>query len=224
MKKIMMTLTNGRACSRSTKRTSSFGARLIATFAAVLCCAMTTTVFTACGSDDDDNGNTPPAERKVVGYQVDYSVSFPETVYSFSAKADCGNLYLLFDKMEIGYIDENGQEQREVVNNRQWSKTVIYKKNVTCPLTLYLTKPASIDVESLPYEKYDQGVTATPTSILDGITVLYSDGTKSKPKMDVTLVEVFSSDYSYAVPKSKLVDYLSIFRTEVNIMTIQLAL
>lgn len=73
-------------------------------------------------------------------------------------------------------------------------------------------------------EKYDQGVTATPTSILDGITVLYSDGTKSKPKMDVTLVEVSSSDYSYAVPKSKLVDYLSIFRTEVNIMTIQLAL
>ena len=195
--------------------------KIMMMIAAVLCCAMTTTVFTACGSDDDDNGNTPPAERKVVGYQVDYSVSFPETVYSFSANADCGNLYLLFDKMEIGYIDENGQEQREVVNNKQWSKTVIYKKNVTCPLTLYLTKPASIDVESLPYEKYDQGVTATPTPI-EGITVLYSDGTKSKPKMDH--IDIFSSDYSHAVPKSKLVDYLSIFRTQVNIMTIQLAL
>ncbi|MBR0258726.1 MAG: hypothetical protein IJQ49_00475 [Prevotella sp.] len=192
--------------------------KILTTLAAALCCAMTTTVFTACGSDDDDNGNTP----KIVGYQVDYSVSFPETVYSLSANADCGNLYLLFDKMEIGYIDENGQEQREVVNNKQWSKTVIYKKNVTCPLTLYLTKPASIDVESLPYEKYDLGVTATPTSLLDGITVLYSDGTKSKPKMDH--IDISSSDYSYAVPKSKLVDYLSIFRTEVNIMTIQLAL
>ena len=44
MKKIIMTLNYGRACSRSTKRTSSFGARLIAVFAAVLCCAMTTTV------------------------------------------------------------------------------------------------------------------------------------------------------------------------------------
>ena len=41
MKKIIMTLTYGRACSRSTKRTSSFGARLIAAFAAVLCCATT---------------------------------------------------------------------------------------------------------------------------------------------------------------------------------------
>ena len=43
MKKNLMTLTCGRACSRSTKRTSSFGARLIAAFAAVLCCAMSTT-------------------------------------------------------------------------------------------------------------------------------------------------------------------------------------
>ena len=47
MKKIFMTLTYSRACSRSTKRTSSFGARLIAAFAAVLCCAMTTTVVNA---------------------------------------------------------------------------------------------------------------------------------------------------------------------------------
>ncbi len=45
MKQIMMTLTCGRACSRSTKRTSSFCARLIAAFAAVLCCTMTTTVY-----------------------------------------------------------------------------------------------------------------------------------------------------------------------------------
>ena len=197
--------------------------KIMMTLAAVLCCAMTTTVFTACGSDDDDNGNTSPAERKIVGYQVDYSVSFPETVYSFTANADCGNLYLLFDKMEIGYIDENGQEQREVVNNKQWSKTVIYKKNVTCPLTLYLTKPASIDVESLPYEKYDQGVTATPTPI-EGITVLYSDGSKSKPIVGGTPVKISTSDHWHTVPKSKLVDYLSVFPTEVPILTIQLTL
>ena len=76
---------------------------------------------------------------------------------------------------------------------------------------------------SLPYEKYDQGVTATPTPI-EGITVLYSDGSKSKPIVGVTPVKISSSDHSHAVPKSKLVDYLSIFRTEVNIMTIQLAL
>ena len=40
MKKSMMTLTYGRACLRSTKRTSSFGARLIAALAAVLCCIL----------------------------------------------------------------------------------------------------------------------------------------------------------------------------------------
>ena len=47
MKKILMTLTCGRACSRSAKRTSSFCARSIAAFAAGLCCAMTTTVVNA---------------------------------------------------------------------------------------------------------------------------------------------------------------------------------
>ena len=83
------------------------------TLAAVFCCAMTTTVLTACGSDDDDD-NTP-AERKIVGYQVDYSLNIPQTVYSLSASATCGNLYLLFDKIVVGYIDENGQEKREVV-------------------------------------------------------------------------------------------------------------
>ena len=41
MRKILMTLTCGRACSRSAKRTSSFCARSIAAFAAVLCCILT---------------------------------------------------------------------------------------------------------------------------------------------------------------------------------------
>lgn len=47
-----MTLTSGRACSCPTKRTSSFGDRLIAALAAVLCCVLSTTVFTACGDDE----------------------------------------------------------------------------------------------------------------------------------------------------------------------------
>lgn len=53
-----MTLTCGRACSRSAKRTSSFCARSIAAFTAVLCCAMATAVLTAC-SDKDDNPTIP---------------------------------------------------------------------------------------------------------------------------------------------------------------------
>jgi len=36
--RLIAALTFGRACSRSTKRTSSFGVRLIAALAAVLCC------------------------------------------------------------------------------------------------------------------------------------------------------------------------------------------
>lgn len=48
-----MMQTYTRANSRSTKRTSSFCARLIATFATVLCCWVTMTVFTACSSEEN---------------------------------------------------------------------------------------------------------------------------------------------------------------------------
>ena len=150
------------------------------TLAAVLCCAMTTTVLTACGGDDDNND--APTERKIAGYQVDYSLNIPQTVYSLSASATCGNLFLL---------------------------------------KLYLTKPASLDVESLPYEKYDQGVTCVPTLALQGVTVIYSDGKKEPPTM-YTPAKVSTSDASFAISKSKLVEYLSIFKDEVKIMSIKL--
>ena len=54
--------------------------KILMTLAAVLCCAMTATVFTACGSDDDDDIDTPPAQPKVVAYQVDYSLEFPQEI------------------------------------------------------------------------------------------------------------------------------------------------
>ena len=187
--------------------------------AAAITLLMTTTVLTACGSDDDNND--APAERKIVGYQVDYSLNIPQTVYSLSASATCGNLYLLFDKIEVGYIDENGQEQREPVTGGQWSKTVTYKSTLDGYLKLYLTKPASLDVESLPYEKYDQGVTCVPTLALQGVTVIYSDGKKEPPTM-YTPAKVSTSDASFAVSKSKLADYLSVFKDEVKVMSIKL--
>jgi len=193
--------------------------KFMMTLAAVFCCAMTTTIFTACGSDDDNND--APAERKIVGYQVDYSLDIPQTVYSLSASATCGNLYLLFDKIEVGYIDENGQEQREVVTGGQWTKTVTYKKTLDGYLKLYLTKPASLDVEGLPYEKYDQGVTCVPTLALQGVTVIYSDGKKEPPTM-YTPAKVSTSDASFAVSKGKLVEYLGIFKDEVKVMSIKL--
>jgi len=217
MKKIMMTLTNGRACSRSTKRTSSFGARLIAAFTAVLCCAMTTTVFTACGGDDD-NGNTSPAQSKVVGYQVDYSLVFPKEV-----DGNKGNVYLLCDKIEVGYIDENGQEKREVVNNGQWTKSVTYKQNLNGYLKLYLTKPASIDTESLTYNLYRRGVTMTPTEFYQGIQEIYSDGTKKV--FTIGSANVKQHVLSVDISKNKVAQYVEErLKEEVEILTIELRL
>ena len=152
--------------------------KILMTLAAVLCCAMTTTVFTACGSDDD-NTNTPPAQPKVVSYQIDYSLEFPKEFELNSLV--CGNLYLLCDKLEVGYIDENGQEQREVINNGKWSKSVTYKykKNLETYLMLYVTKPASIDESSLTYDQYADQINIMPNQ-LAGITTFYDNGKSEK--------------------------------------------
>ena len=150
--------------------------KILMTLAAVLCCTMTTTVFTACGSDDDNtNTNTPPAQPKVVSYQIDYSLEFPESFTLGSVV--CGNLYLLCDKLEVGYTDENGQEQREVINNGKWSKSVTYKykKNLATTLKVYVTKPASIDASSLTYDQYADQIVFMPTDVA-GITTFYDNG------------------------------------------------
>lgn len=177
--------------------------------AAIFCCAMTTTMFTACG-DDDENDN--PADRKVLGYQVNYSLTFPETVYSRTAKMNCGNLFNLFEKIEVGYVDENGVEQREVFNG-QWTKSIIYKKSTKGYVKLYLTKPTNLDVESLPYEKYDQGAVCKPAAMSDFL-VIYSDGSKAAPTLDNN-IEVSTNNPSQAVSKDKLQNYLSKFKDEV---------
>ncbi|MBR4920127.1 MAG: hypothetical protein IKZ62_02270 [Prevotella sp.] len=151
--------------------------KFMMTLAAVLCCAMTTAVFTSCGGGDD-NSYTPP-EPKLVGCQIDYRIDIPKEEYQNNV-GNCGNVFLLFDKIEVGYLDENGQEQREVVNNGKWSKSVIYKKDMECNLKLYLTKPASIDVESLPYEYYTSLLTFNPYEVTE-IMGVYSDGTLKDP-------------------------------------------
>ena len=152
--------------------------KILMTLAAVLCCTIITTVFTACGSDDD-NTNTPPAQPKVVSYQIDYSLEFPKEFTLNSVV--CGNLYLLCDKLEVGYIDENGQEQREVINNGKWSKSVTYKykKNLKTYLMLYVTKPASIDESSLTYDQYADQINIMPNQ-LEGITTFYDNGKSEK--------------------------------------------
>ncbi len=123
-----MTLTNGRACSHSTKRTSSFCARLIAAFAAVLCCAMTTTVFTACGGDDDDNGNKKPVDAPTSGEMDCTLYTSDESLASFD--------------FYVKYYDESGNLQSEQVvwsgkttmdglSVRTWTKKVVAKLPAT---------------------------------------------------------------------------------------------
>ena len=173
--------------------------KMMMTLAAVLCCAMTTTVFTACGSDD--NTETPPAQPQVVSYQIDYSLEFPEEFKLNSLV--CGNLYLLCDKIEVGYIDENGQEQREVVNNGKWSKSVTYKykKNLETYLMLYLTRPASIDESSLTYDQYADKINIMPTQ-LAGITTFYDNG--KNEKSPIATFSFYAKDSSNAWGKNKV--------------------
>ncbi len=192
--------------------------KILMTIAAVLCCAMTTTVFTSCGGDDD---SSTPAQPKIVAYQVDYSLEFPkETTQSTGV---FGNVYLLCDKIEVGYIDENGLEQREVVNNGKWSKSVTYKNSLDGYLKIYLTKPSNLDIESLPYDRYTNSVTSTPTAMLQGITAIYNNGTKESGT--VSNINIGQPTSSIAIAASKLQAYFdSVFRTEVSVLSIKFQL
>lgn len=185
-------------------------------FAAFLCCAMVTTGFSSCGGDDD-SGSTP-VMPKIVAYQVDYSLELPEV--TTQSTGDFGNIYLLCDKIEVGYIDENGQEQREVVNNGKWNKSVTYKNGLDGYLKLYLTKPANLDIESLPYDRYTNTVTATPDMMLQGITAIYNNGQKEKGT--VSNINISQTTSSIPISISKLQAYFdSAFRTEVNVLSIK---
>ena len=194
--------------------------KMMMTLAATLCCVMTITVFTACGGGDDDSNTQPSDPTKVVAYQVDYSLEFPQEL-PLSKDEVQGNMYLLCDKIEVGYFDENGQEQREVVNNGKWTKSITYQKTLNGYLKLYFTKPANIDVESLPHDYYGNIITdLSPTFFLKGIMKIYSNGTK---------VEEEKGDVRPNIPglitleKDKLPQYFEeTFKSEIEIMTIKL--
>ncbi len=142
MKKFLMTLTYGRACSHSTKRTSSFCARLIAAFAAVLCCAMTTTVFTACGGDDDDNGNKKPVDAPTSGEMDCTLYTSDESLASFD--------------FYVKYYDESGNIQSEKVvwsgqtnldglSVRTWTKKVVAKLPATLGILFEIKAKDGLD-------------------------------------------------------------------------------
>ena len=142
--------------------------KFMMTLAAVFCCAMTTAVFTACGGDDND----PTPERKIVGCEINYALNLPK-----EKDANTGNMFDLCTKIEVGYIDDSGTEQREEVINGIWSKTVTYTKSVNSYLKLYLTAPESIDIASLNYDEYVTIFSAMPNKPTD-ISVILSDNTK----------------------------------------------
>ena len=191
--------------------------KMMMTLAAVLCCAMTTTVFTACGSDSDDNTNTPPTEPTIVGYQVDYNLELPKEEQQEVIGA-CGNYYLLCDKIEVGYIDENGEEQREVVNNEKWTKTVVYKKSVKGQLKLYLTKPTGLSEESLTYDYYTAIFSLGAKA--QCVKAIYSDGTKKEPSSESYTYLPLKSSTTF--PKTTILRYMEEkMKTEVEILTIR---
>ena len=149
---------------------------------------------------------------------MDYSLVFPKEV-----DGNKGNVYLLCDKIEVGYIDENGQEKREVVNNGQWTKSVTYKQNLNGYLKLYLTKPASIDTESLTYNLYRCGVTMMPNEFYQGIQEIYSDGTKKV--LTIGSADVKQRVSSVDISKNKVAQYVEErLKEEVEILTIELRL
>ena len=189
--------------------------KMMMTLAASLCCMMTITVFTACGGDDNSNNN-PPEPTKIVGYQVDYSLEFPQEIpFEWGS---CGNMYLLCDKIEVGYIDGNGQEQREVVNNGKWTKSVTYKNNLNGYLKLYLTKPASLDVESLPDDYYGIKMNLLPKSKKD-VMVIYSDGTKEEAEDGIVVKPTIPG--SIVIGKDNLQRYIDEkIKSEIELMTI----
>ena len=193
---------------------------------AVLCCAMTTTVFTACGSDDDDNTNTPPVQPKVVAYQVDYSLEFPKEieVATGEGKAICGNIYSLCEKVEVGYIDENGQEQKEVINTEKWTKTVTYKKSIKPTIKLYIVKPTTLDIESLPYTNYTNKIYILPDE-LHGVTAIYDNGNSEKAPM-ITYTPSPKTGF-FAPHKSKLQSYFdseNIIPSEEQVLSLTLTI
>ena len=142
-----MTLTCGRACSRSTKRTSSFGARLIAAFAAVLCCAMTTTVFTACGNKDNAATTETQTDSTALVINLDSIVIKPNMAFG-SSLADVEK-YLKETYEDYVEWEASDLKTFEYEGGRSYCKE--YTKD-NCKLGFYF---ANADGTSLSLVSYD---------------------------------------------------------------------
>lgn len=194
--------------------------KLFLSLAAILCCTMTTMVFTACGSDD--NEPTVPTQPKIVSYQINYKVDLPMDKIDEST----GSMFSLFEKIEIGYVDQNGQEQKEVVHNGKWEKAVSYSKSIDGYLKLYMTKPQQLNTEGLPYEKYKISVATgmiLPNQKLGGITAIYDDGTRKDGVVEN--ISVQQTMVSTTIGKEKLHEYFdNVLKGELKVMTIKISM
>ena len=185
--------------------------KFMMTLAAVLCCAMTTAVFTSCG-DDDNGGGGGSDKPKIVGYEVTYSLDFPQEKEMSDGLN--GNFYRLCSKIEVGYPDENGKEQKETVNNWSWTKTVSYK-SVHGSFNFYVTFPEDIDESSLTYDHYSRLVTVSPTQkdMFQKIKAVYSDGTKMDLNTATTLNIAFYSVSITQYTKEKTLELIKKYPT-----------
>lgn len=139
MEKTIMTLTCGRVYSRSTKRTSSFGARLIATFAAVLCCATTIVAEPvspqaarqAAAKFMNKKGvslksEAMRAKSRDMGISTDSGEQTEASpYYVFNAKASKGFVVVsgddcVGDNLVLGYSAQGSFDAADIPDNLQW--------------------------------------------------------------------------------------------------------
>lgn len=146
--------------------------------------AMTATVLTSCGSDDE----IPAPQSKMVAAVVDYSLD----LYLDQPNDTTGNIFQLCDTIKVAYVDENGTEVMEVVNDGKWSKRVRYTKSIEKgSLSLYLVRNDSASVE---YSRYLYKVNAY--SPHDQYTAVYEDGT-SKSTAFTTSLQFYQGGGNY---------------------------
>jgi hypothetical protein len=185
----------------------------------VLCCALTATVFTSCGKDDDDDNFSDTS--KIVAYEVSYSYELPAQAVS----EKYGNLLDLCQKVEIGYVDENGKEQWENfdLNTKKWAKTIKYTSSFSSFIKLHFIKKENVEYLFDAYRFNGADATVAPNSMLKGVLVIDSNGKRTEAAVSGWRFNDHSKSTSFVKTKegtngrSKLDDF---FNTEASYVSV----
>jgi hypothetical protein len=149
--------------------------KLFCSLAAVLCCALTAAMLTSCSKDSDDSSTETP---KIVAYEVNYSYELPAQAVS----EKYGNLLDLCQKVEIGYVDENGKEQWDNLdlNTRKWSKAVKYTSSFSSYIKLHFIKKENVEYQFDTYRFNGGDAIVTPTQAAKGIFAIDSNDKRTE--------------------------------------------